>query len=317
MKKLNLLLVVAIALSLTGCSKEQEAQIYTYWGRQFQLFAKRLGISQQDMSQFLQSRAHGRAGVLSPQQQEELQRAFEQINEQSAGNNDNAAAKPVTKKAQPIQASLFLSPTCPWCQRVQKEGFARKFREKYDGQIILTEYMLNNDTNMAFYSKTIKKHNLSGGVPLLIIGNTPIQGYSEKLLEQASAVAEKEIKKHNLESALTAAQKTPPVLQVSMEDEEIHGAASTEDKKKMKRMLLSLQEANGETIQSIGTTFGPVVRNQAMAIAAKTEKKLKSIADQSADIASFTAQYNQIVEQHNQEMDQLMRKNADKIRNVR
>lgn len=318
MKKLNVLLAVIAFAFLAGCSEEQKNQINQYWANQIKTLATRIGMSDEELLKIIsQSRGRrGRNSMLTPKQQEELSRALEQTLAQPK-ENDKTATKAAAQPAKPVEAMLFLSPTCPWCQRLKKEGFARKFRDKYDGQVVLTEYMLDKDENTALYSKMIRKHKLSGGVPLLIIGNTPLQGYSEKLLDQASAAADKEIKKHNLQNLLTAAQNTPPVLQVSMEDEEISGPASAQDKKQMKRMLLSLQESNGEMIQSIGVTFGPVVKNHAMAKAAETEKKLKQIADKSADFASFKTQYDQIVAQHNKEMDQLMRKNADKIRNVR
>lgn len=321
MKKITFLSVVLFLTLLTGCSKEQQDQINQYWDTQLKTLAKRVGISEEELASFRQARARrGGSRLLTPQQQEELMQALQQTQQDGTLNNTTPASganKAVAKAPKPLDAMLFLSPTCPWCQRVKKEGFARKFQDKYDGQIVLKEYMLDKQENMAIYSQMVKKHKLSGGVPLLIIGSTPIQGYSEKLLEQASAVAEKELAKNNLQKLHSAAQNTPPVLQVSMEDEEIKGPASAEDKKKMKRMLLSLQESNGEMIQSIGATFGPVVKNQAMALAAKTEQKLKSVADQSADLASFTEQYDMLVLQHNQAMDQLMRKNTDKIRNVR
>jgi len=306
MKKLTLLVLSLFILA--GCSPEKEAQVQQYWAQQRQKLILRLGPA---AARFLTPRTH--RGTLTPEQQQELLQALKGQEGQSVNNTGKAAAKP----AKPLDAMLFLSPTCPWCQRVQKEGFARKFQDKYDGQIVLTTYMLDKQENMDAYSKMVKKHKLSGGVPLLIIGNTPIQGYSEKLLEQASAVAEKEIQKHNLQKLQSAAANTPPVLQVSMEDEEITGPASAQDKKRMKRMLLSAQEANGAMIQSIGVTFGAVVKNQAMAQAAQTEKKLKEAADKSADLAAFKKEYDQIMAKHNDAMNKLMLQNKDKIRNVR
>ena len=315
MKKLTFISLAALFIFLTGCSPEKEAQINEYWENQGKQLSQRLGPNVKRLFEQQPRIRRGGSQLLTQEQQEELMQALTQGQqvEKSNNNNQKAAAKP----PKPLDAMLFLSPTCPWCQRLKKEGFTRKFQDKYEGQIVLKEYMLDKPENTTLYSQMVKKHKLSGGVPLLIIGGTPIQGYSEKMLEQASAVAEKEIKKNNLQKLQSAAANTPPVLQVSMEDEVIHGPASAEDKKKMKRLLLSLQEADGEMIQSIGVTFGAVVKNQAMAQAAKTEKKLKAIADQSVDFASFKAQYDKIKAQHNQELDQLMLKNKDKIRNVR
>lgn len=311
MKKLTIILTAFFAF-LVGCSPEKEAQIHEYWADQVKQFSQRLGF---DLQQVLDQQRIRRGGsrLLTPEQQEEIMRALQQDQPDGNGKGNKTAAKP----SKPLDAMLFLSPTCPWCQRLKKENFTRKFQDKYEGQIVLKEYMLDKQENTDLYSQMVKKYKLSGGVPLLIIGGTPIQGYSEKMLEQASAVADKEIKKNNLQNVESAALNTPPVLQVSMEDEVIRGPASAEDKKKMKRLLLSLQESNGETIQSIGVTFGAVVKNQAMAQVAQTEKKLKAVADQSADFASFKTQYDQILAQHNQAISALMLKNKDKIRNVR
>ena len=313
MKKITFISLITLFTFLMGCSPEKENKIQEYWANQAKQLLQRLGPAAQHI--FDQQRVRQSSSkFLTPEQQEELMQSLTQGQQQQQGNKPNTKA---SAPAKPINAMLFLSPTCPWCQRLQREGFTRKFQDKYEGQIILKEYILNTQANTDLYTKAVKKHNLSGGVPLLIIGSTPIQGYSERMLEQASAVADKEIKKNNLQNVQSAALNTPPVLQVSMEDEVIHGSASAEDKKKMKRLLLSQQEANGAMIQSIGATFGAVVKNQAMAQAAETEKKLKTAADQSTDFASFKAQYDKITAQHNQAIDRLMLKNKDKIHNVR
>ena len=78
-----------------------------------------------------------------------------------------------------------------------------------------------------------------------------------------------------------------------------------------------MQETNGSMIQSIGETFGPVVKNQAMSVAANTEKQLKKAADSSASFAEFAQKHAQIATQNTNEMNKLMRDNTSKIRKSR
>lgn len=304
MKKIGLLTFLTIFIFSVGCSPEKEKQIKTYWETQEQLFMQRLSPK----AQIFLSQQHARfdaSRLRSSQQKEEITKPTQQI--------EKTPAQP----PKPLEAKLFVASSCPWCQRMIREGVPEKFRAKYEAKVILKEYTIDTFENEKMYLKLINKFDLPNNVPLLVIGDTPVQGYSETLWEQIVAATDKEIKKHHLENYQPEALKTPPVLQVSMEDEEILGPASAEDKRAMKRMLLSFQEMNEETIKSIGFTFGPVVKNKAMALVAQAEKNLKFVADKSSDLTSFTSQYNQITAKHDETINQLMRDNADKLRNVR
>ncbi|MBO4675533.1 MAG: hypothetical protein J5601_05580 [Elusimicrobiaceae bacterium] len=315
MKKTFLTILFACIL-FVGCSPDKQMQIQLYWMDQAVKLAERFGPKGQEVLAKIGSEsgiplsADGNIMTEIPTEPEE---------ELSSDDAPAVQAKPATpKRGQTLEAMLFLSPTCPWCKKVKSEGFPQKFRNKFAGRVNLTEYEVgNNPENNALYSRMIKKHNLSGGVPLLIIGNSHIQGYSPDLLQLASDAAEKELKKGNIVTERDLAAKMPALLDVSMEDEEIKGPASAADRSVMKKMILAFQESNGAMIESIGYSFGPVVKNQAMALATRTEKSLRAAANKSATLATFKAQYEQISAQNNKEMNQLMLKNTDKLRNVR
>ena len=315
MKKTFLTILFACIL-FTGCSIDKQMQIHLYWMEQLAQLAERFGIDPQKM---LAQMNTPRGMPLSPEGNVMTEIPTEQTEEAAPEEAPAVQAKPATpKRGQKLEAMLFLSPTCPWCKRVKAEGFPQKFRAKYDGRINLTEYEVgSNPENNALYSRMIKKHNLSSGVPLLIIGSSHVQGYSPELLQLASAAADKELKRGNIVTEQDLAAKMPALLDVRMEDEEIKGPASAADRNAMKKMILKFQESNGAMIESIGYSFGPVVKNQAMALATRTEKNLRAAANRSATLAAFKAQYEQISAQNNKEMNQLMLKNTDKLRNVR
>lgn len=317
MKKLFFLTLLSTVCTLACTTKEQDEQIRSFWMDQ----AAKAGSS--SLAPFIGAVTNKlSAPEEAPQEEAILTEQTSQIEVDSAGLSIKDKLKmqhaaPAAAPQQKLTASLYLSPTCPWCKKLKQEGFTKKFNKKHGDLIVLTEYTLDNNQNMNLYSAAIKKYKLSGGVPLLIIGDTPIQGYSPELLSMASEAAEKEIKKHKLTSEKEMAMNTPAVLEISLEDEQIKGPASEKDKQKMKELMLDMQDANGAMIQSIGDTFGPIVKNQAMELAANTEKQLKTAAGQSKNFAEFAQKYKQISEQNTKGMDKLMRSNTDKIRRKR
>ncbi len=321
------LLFILTAVFVTACTtKEQDEKIHAFWAEQaVKAMSSQLAPYAQMAAASLAAKGDNAAFTTDQfSNLEDLEIPAELKTEEpktAATPAKRKGKKQVAAKAQaPVEkltASLYLSPTCPWCKKVQQEGFTKKFNKKYGDLIVLQEYMLDNNQNMALYSAAVKKHKLSGGVPLLIIGDTPIQGYSEQLLKIASEAAEKEIKKHDLHSQQDEAQQMPAVLEISLEDEDLGGTASARDKQLMKDLILQVQDLNGTMIQSIGDTFGPVVKNQAMEIAAKTEKQLKKAAETSPDFQTFLTQYNTITDQNTQSFNQLMRSNTSKIRKKR
>jgi len=341
MKRLFLFLL-STAFLIAGCtSKEQDEKINAFWTeQQMKLMMKGSEQAMKTLSNPAAAEMFGKIASMNlnmpgrkftqEDMTDEEKAEFEKLLKEMQAEMDSpttgkakpdtpdfpAAAAPKTAPAvapKPVEASLFLSPTCPWCKKLQKEGFTKKFQRKYNGKVNLTEYMLTTSENKSRYSRAVKKHKLNGGVPLLIIGDTPIQGYSEEMMKVASEAAEKEMKKHKITSDSVAASKGPAILEVSMEDEEIIGAAPSDDKKRMKELILAMQEFNGEMIQSLELTFGQSVKNKGMSIAANTEKKLKQAANNSPDFQTFYTQYQKISKQNDAEMEKLMQQNIDKI----
>jgi len=341
MKKI-FLLIMSVAFMAAGCtSKEQDEKIKAYWAeQQMKIAMKGSETSMKALSNPAAANIVGKISSfggaiggsgfakkdMTPEEKAEYEKLLKEMQEDTdfqvpqaaAAAAETALAKPkkaVVAASKPIEASLFLSPTCPWCKKLKSEGFTQKFQRKYAGRVNLTEYMLNTSENNNRYNRALKKHRLQGGVPLLIIGNTPIRGYSEEMMKIASEAAEKELKKHPVITAESIEEnKGPAILEVFMEDENLPGPASDEDKEQMKKLILSLQEFNGEMIQSMEITFGSSVKKQAMTIAANTEKKLKAAAGKSKDFSSFYTQYEKISKQNQDEMNKLMRQNTDKIR---
>ena len=95
-----------------------------------------------------------------------------------------------------IVAYLFLSNSCPWCRKLKQENFPTQFRQKYAGRVTLKEYEIHTTEGRQQFSKLTKKHGLSGGVPVLIIGSTVVPGYSSNMMARADDAVKKESKNH-------------------------------------------------------------------------------------------------------------------------
>lgn len=84
--------------------------------------------------------------------------------------------------AKPVDAVLFTSPYCPHCRHLKQDGFPQTFKEKYKGQARLVEYDLTQDANNVIFSQTMEAYQLeSAGIPMLVIGETVLQGYPSQI----------------------------------------------------------------------------------------------------------------------------------------
>ena len=84
--------------------------------------------------------------------------------------------------AKPVDAVLFTSPYCPHCRHLKQDGFPQTFKEKYKGQVHLVEYDLTQDANNVIFSQTMEAYQLeSAGIPMLVIGETVLQGYPSQI----------------------------------------------------------------------------------------------------------------------------------------
>ena len=302
--KRTVFLFIAFSVLIVGCSDEQRTLIRQFW-------AQKLGIA---------------APVTIPlTEEEDILTEEESVPEQEVSapaptpkkNRKKAASSlAIEVKEEAIPAYLFLSDTCPWCRKLKQQGFAAKFKRKHETDVNLKEYEVSNSSEgMREYSKMIRKYKLQGGVPLMIVGDTVLQGYSDDMLSRADEALQKELKKLNRTSGASGATSSlPAVLSITMDDEDIKTVAPQADKQQIKRYLNRVQEDNGEMLNSMGQMFSPAVRNQAMLIASTYEQKLKDLAAKSRSYKAFESAAQKIEAEQQQQIDKLVLLNIKHIR---
>lgn len=97
--------------------------------------------------------------------------------------------------AKPVDAVLFTSPYCPHCRHLKQDGFPQTFKEKYKGQVRLVEYDLTQDANNVIFSQTMEAYQLeSAGIPMLVIGETVLQGYPSQIGPGADTAVEQALR---------------------------------------------------------------------------------------------------------------------------
>ena len=289
MRKTILSIACAFCLLLTGCTTpEQDRKIQEYWDTQLETLLERVAPNMKDAIMSAIRMARLRKGMQN-MEMPELTDLEEELNEE------------FSQEDMQIQAMLFLSPSCPWCKKLKEEGFPQKFRKQYEGKINLTVIELDSDEKMTLYKHVLKRYKISSGVPLLIIGSTPIRGY-DHIKKQSFITAEEVI-----------AREMPSFLKIATKYDDIKNTASIEDKQQMKEMIVQLQSANGVVVQSIGDLFGPVVKNQALILTLDTDKKLQEAANTSANLAEFTEKYEKISLEQGEALNKLMTDNKEKI----
>lgn len=215
-----------------------------------------------------------------------------------------------------VQAYLFLSNSCPWCRKLKQENFPAQFRKKYARRVNLKEYEIHTAEGRQQFSKLTKKHGLSGGVPVLIVGDAVLQGYSADLMARADEAVRKESKKAHpvKKSAKKKGKELPPVISITMEDEELQGVAPAQDLEQMKQYLAHAQDENGETLGSINRAFNADVSTLAMAIVNDHEQKLKDLAAKSPSFVSFKKSAVAVKASQEKQLNELMRKNTKSLR---
>ena len=93
-----------------------------------------------------------------------------------------------------VQAVLFTSPYCPHCRHLKQDGFPQQFREKHQGQVELLEYDLTEQANNVLFFQTLKEYQLeSAGIPMLVVGETILQGYPTQIGTGADEAVQKAI----------------------------------------------------------------------------------------------------------------------------
>lgn len=217
-------------------------------------------------------------------------------------------ARKQTTSAEPIPAKLFLSDTCGWCKKLKQSGFPEKFRNKYVGEVELTVYEVHSTQGNQEFAKAIKKYQLRGGVPLLIIGDSVISGYSDQMMALADEKVRLELKKRG-----TAPDVGPSMASIAMDDEEIQGPASAADKEKMRAYMVRVRENNEATLNSMRQMFSKSVWNQTLGYVMTTEEQIKKAANQSATYEEFVAKAHMLENTQQQQIDHLAKQNRAKI----
>lgn len=289
---------------LTGCTnKEQNQKIISFW-------------TQQVMEAQMALMAKTLKGASLPP---DLMASMKEMGKDPlAEKTENPEIAPVAKKAapvatpkvqDPIPAQLFLSDSCGWCQKLKRSGFPSKFKKKYSGEVDLKIYEVHSAEGSREFSRAVKKHKLSGGVPLMIIGSSVIPGYSDNMMAIADEKVRLELKKRG------PVATGPAVVSITMEDDKIAGPASDADKAKMKRYLSQVRENNEATLYSLSSMFAnKQIWDEALAIITKTENQLKRVANVSSSYEAFTKVAKPLEQSQQQQIEALIRQNAKKIR---
>ena len=217
-----------------------------------------------------------------------------------------AVAQPAVSY-EPIPAQLFLSDSCGWCKKLKQSGFPGKFKAKYAGEVDLQIYEVHSEQGKREFSKAVKKHNLSGGVPLLVIGDSVIHGYAENMMELADQKVRAELKKRG------PVEQGPSIVSITMEDAVLSGPASFEDKAKMQAYLGQVRDNNEAVLESVKNMFPKAVWNQTLMLVTQTENELNRLASTSTSYADFLQKASPVEAAQQQQIEQFVRQHVKNI----
>lgn len=225
-----------------------------------------------------------------------------------------AKAPTVAKVPRAVEAMLFVSPSCPRCQRLKQEGWVAKFQDKYAGQVRLTEYDLSIPQNEELLQNMMRKHHLTQvGYPTLFIAGNVVQGYPLN----ADPVVAKVLAKQGWKKSSAPQQQ---FIEITLEDSNtgnVKSKAPLKDRQSMQSALDRVKQSNQQTVKDIGSMFGADTQAQALAIVAKYEKTLQRTANTSDTYQNYLKAQQKILQEQEQLLNQLMRDNAYRMRNIR
>ncbi len=104
--------------------------------------------------------------------------------------------------AHETQAMLFTAPWCPHCQHLKADGFIEHFRTTNPDIPLFTYDVTKSEDSLLFHEVTQKYQTKTEGIPLLVVGDTVLQGYPTQIAT-------------GLEKALQQARENHEVLRVS------------------------------------------------------------------------------------------------------
>jgi len=313
MKKI-ILIFLGLGLLSACTSREQAAEIELFWMKQFAEVQEKFltgQLNKQNMSPKIQAYLDAIDSGQETIPQEDS------IDEGAPIQNVVAKKFPAKKSVKapapvaapdPIPAQLFLSDSCGWCKKLKGSGFPEKFKRKYVGEVDLQVYEVHSKQGGREFAKAIKKHNLSGGVPLLVIGNSVIHGYSDQMMELADEKVRLELKKRG------PVVQGPAVVSITMEDDILASPASAADKAKMQAYLAKVRDNNEAVLNSVQSMFSGAVWDQALRTVTDTEHQLNQLATESTSYDDFVKSAKGIEAAQQRTIEQLIRQNAKKIR---
>ena len=199
------------------------------------------------------------------------------------------------------EAVLFVSNSCGCCINLKQEQFSKRFRERYEGKLLLKEYEVHTPEG----DRLSRKYNIDA-TPNLFIGKTKVEAscYTEEMFRAIDRVLPKYQKKRP--AAKQTAQE-PYVMSITTEEEELTGIASKKDLSQMQKYLERVKDDNAQTLGSIVAMFNNKVVAQAMALIDTNEKKLKNLANKSSSFQAFKKGAAQIETTQQKQLDQLLR----------
>ncbi len=224
-------------------------------------------------------------------------------------------ATAAAKQPHVIKAMLFVSPTCPRCQRLKRDGWVAQFEDKYAGKISLTEYDLSIPKNEQLLQNMMHKHNLQRvAYPTLFIAGNVVQGYPLN--------ADPVVKKVLANAGWDKVNATPQnqFMEITIEDTRINkfkSNAPLKDRQAMQRAIERVKQSNQQALQDIGTMFDGDTQAQAFAIVTKSEKILMRTANTSNTYQNYLNAQRKILQEQDAQLNQLMRQNAYKLRRIR
>ena len=132
----------------------------------------------------------------------------------------------------------------------------------------------------------------------------------------------------NQQSAVSTTAKQPSArraqsqfLEITLEDttrvNPLKSNAPLKERQAMQRALENVKQANQQALRDIGIMFDGDTQAQAFAIVAKSEKILMRTANTSNNYQNYLNAQRKILQEQDQQLNQLMRQNAYKLRRIR
>ena len=324
MKKTIICLLFLLTL-LVGCtSKEQDEKIDAFWAEQvgnlmLRIYSHNMPMHVQNPNKFAEMNKDLFDDEI-PELDPNAEIPFDQLNIPAA-----------QETADVPQVFLFLNPSCPWCQRLKKEGWIKDFRRKYRGKVELVEYDLSTKRGEEAFIKLLHKHKLTQvGTPVLFVGDRVVQSYPldhrvdeavEILLAKQGADAQKP-STQNTGTQRPKTQKTgsqKPYMQIVMEEpvkNTVNTKASAQDKQSMQNAFAQVQANNKKTLNDIGAMFGSDTQMQALNIISATERSLKKKMGTSSSYKAYQEAQTSLLKEQEKKLNELMRSNSGKIRSL-